>query len=109
MAITYQQIAPFGKIVWTKGIFEATEKNQEFRKEVVSFLSRHINHDWGCLTSKDDAASNDRSVKKANGGYIHSGYLASTGQHVWIITNGYNNHELGAEYCYTTVLFPKEN
>ena len=66
MTITYQQIAPFGKIVWTKGIFEATEQNQEFRKEVVSFLSRHINHDWGCLTSKDDAEMYCKNLDDVN-------------------------------------------
>ena len=65
MTISIQQIAPLGQITWTEGIEETTKKNEKFRQEIVSFLTKHINHDWGSLTSKDDAAMNDRAVKKA--------------------------------------------
>mgnify|MGYP006232326831 FL=1 len=108
MTISIQQIAPLGQITWTEGIEETTKKNEKFRQEIVSFLTKHINHDWGSLTSKDDAAMNDRAVKKADGGRLHSGYQASNGQKIWIVTNGFGNQDLGAEFCHTTVMFPSE-
>ena len=51
---------------------------------------------------------NDRAVKKADGGRLHSGYQASNGQKIWIVTNGFGNQDLGAEFCHTTVMFPSE-
>jgi hypothetical protein len=93
---------PFGQLVQTASIFDASLEHQPFFDFIRSCVSRHLSGDWGdCCPS--DAGLNDAALQ--GGGRLFSVYLIPAGlfpaeRHVWIITE--------SDRSYTTVLFPSE-
>jgi hypothetical protein len=83
-----------GKIVMTKGVFNAVNGDQE---EVQTCLRRHLLNDWGDLDAEDIKA-NDVAVKV--GGRILSAYHLKDGTKIWIITEW--------DRSVTTILLPEE-
>ncbi len=83
-----------GQIVATPGALAALEKAGQ---ELVEFLTRHVNREWGDL-SPEDQRGNDYSVE--NGFRLLSSYSTNAGDTIWIITE--------ADRSATTLLLPEE-
>ena len=81
-----------GQIVATPGALELAEQGID----LLAYLLRHINGDWGDLC-EEDKAENEFSVK--NGYRILSSYTTPQGK-LWIITE--------ADRSATTFLLPEE-
>ena len=86
----------FGKLVWTRGINDRVAVDPLFARFVMESLKRHINCDWGEL-STEDKRENDFSLDK--GLRLFSSYQRDD-RHIWIITE--------ADRSVTTILFPEE-
>ena len=72
----------FGKLVWTRGINDRVSVNHLFARFVMESLKRHINCDWGEL-STEDKRENDFSLDK--GLRLLSSYQLNDWK-IWIIT-----------------------
>ena len=84
-----------GQVVATPGAIRALEENN---LDAWTFLSRHANGDWGCI-SEEDQLENQRSVSE--GRRIMSSYaLNERGGKLWIITE--------ANRSSTCLLLPSE-
>lgn len=83
-----------GQVVATPGALEAFEKTGQ---DVMNFLTRHIQGDWGDLT-QDDKEENEFSL--THDLRLLSAYHLSDGTKIWIITE--------ADRSATTVLLPEE-
>ena len=83
-----------GAVVATPGAIEALAAADQGPRE---FLERHLNGDWGEVSS-EDWALNDRSVR--DGLRILSAYMLKTSVKIWIITE--------ADRSVTTILLPEE-
>ena len=81
-----------GQIVATPGALELAEQGVD----LLAYLLRHLNGDWGDLC-EEDKAENEVSVK--NGYRILSSYPTPQGK-LWIITE--------ADRSATTFLLPEE-
>lgn len=76
----------------TPGVLDAVP-----RSELFSALQRHLQGDWGDLSSTD-RRNNGQALRK--GGQLFSVYHSSTGVKFWIITE--------ADRSCTTFLLPSE-
>jgi hypothetical protein len=88
-----------GKTVLTPGALKAL---QEANQTPLEFLERHQNADWGDLEIGDKAA-NERAM--VEGDRIWSKYTLTTGQGIWVITEGKDDD---GERTSTTILLPHE-
>lgn len=70
---------------------------QEAKQEPAEFLNRHANGDWGGV-EEEHKRENERAVRE--GLRIHSAYLSSTDEEIWVITE--------ADRSVTRVLLPDE-
>ena len=86
----------FGKLVWTRGINDRVAVDSLFARFVMESLKRHINCDWGEL-STEDKRENDFSLD--NNLRLLSSYQLNDWK-IWIITE--------ADRSVTTILFPSE-
>lgn len=82
-----------GRLVSTPGALEVMER---CNVSPWYLIERHSNGDWGCV-SKDDAESNDRSVKDDT--RILSAYMVGE-EKVWVITE--------SDRSSTCILLPSE-
>jgi hypothetical protein len=83
-----------GRIVATPGALVALEKvGQELRE----FLTRHVNRDWGDVSS-EDKEENDYNLE--HGFRVLSSFRTNAGHRLWIITE--------ADRSATTLLLPEE-
>ena len=71
--------------------------SQLSQEDILSGLARHINGNWGDLTS-DDRQENDLALER--GSRLLSAYQATNGTKFWIITEG--------DRTVTTVLLPED-
>jgi hypothetical protein len=83
-----------GLIVATPGALAALEKAGQ---EPGEFLTRHVNREWGDLSS-EDKKENDHSLEY--GFRLLSSYRTNAGDRLWIITE--------ADRSATTLLLPEE-
>lgn len=84
-----------GQVVATPGALAALEKAGQGPFE---FLTRHVNQDWGDVSSKDKR-ENDYSLE--HGFRLLSSYRTNAGDRLWIITE--------ADRSATTLLLPEES
>ena len=89
----------FGSVVATPGAATALKESGQSPWE---FLCRHLAGDWGDVDA-DDRAANDQALK--DGSRILSSYRLKSGEKIWIITEGEDDHGNRAS---TTVLLPDE-
>lgn len=92
-----------GKIMVTRGIYEAIKENSRFAAEVNLSLQRYAVKDWGNL-SDDDKQANEESLKYPDDLYLLTAYETCKGK-IWIITNRISEN---AGDNATTVCFPSE-
>jgi hypothetical protein len=83
-----------GQVVATPAALEALPRNQQ---ELLGFISRHVQGDWGDL-DEGDKQENELSVK--HGLRIVSAYHLRDKTKIWIITE--------ADRSVTTVLLPED-
>jgi hypothetical protein len=83
-----------GRIVGTPGALAALT---EAGKTPAEFLRRHISGDWGDVDDEDRQANEQSLLEDSR---ILSAYKLSTGEQLWIITEG--------DRCSTTLLLPSE-
>ncbi len=83
---------PTGQLVATPGALEAITAT-----DLSTFVSRHINGDWGDLCAEDKLL-NESAL--AHGDRLMSSYTTKQGVKIWIITE--------ADRSSTTVLLPEE-
>lgn len=88
-----------GRIVATIAALSALERSRE---SVFTFLSRHIQGDWGDALPPEDATANERALK--DGSRLLSAYQLATGQALWIITESEDD---GVRFA-TTVMLPSD-
>lgn len=93
LAPVYQRFS-LGQCVVTPGALVALIFN---RVEPYQLLARHVQGDWGDLTSEDKAL-NDQAV--TNGGRVLSAYSLTNGEKIWVITE--------SDRSATTLLLPSE-
>lgn len=86
-----------GELVITRGIFDAMDKSDNFRKGLDFAILDFKNGVWGD-TCAEDAALNNEAVKSGND-RIFAVYHAD-GRKIWIITE--------ADRSRSTILFPFE-
>jgi len=89
----------FGQVVATPGAVDALK---EAGQSPWEFLCRHLAGDWGVVDAEDKAA-NDRALR--DGSRLLSAYLLKSGEKIWVITEGEDDHGHRAS---TTVLLPDE-
>ena len=92
-----------GKIMVTRGIYEAIKESDRFAAEVNLSLQRYAVKDWGNL-SDDDKQANEESLKYPDDLYLLAAYETCKGK-IWIITNRISEN---AGDNATTVCFPSE-
>lgn len=92
-----------GKIIVTRGIYEAIKESDRFAAEVNLSLQRYAVKDWGNL-SDDDKQANEESLKYPDDLYLLAAYETCKGK-IWIITNRISGN---AGDNATTVCFPSE-
>jgi hypothetical protein len=89
-----RQKFPVGEIVATAGVMALAEKGVD----LMAYLKRHVQGDWGDLDDHDKAA-NDDSLKYG-GEWLLSSYEIADHGTIWIITE--------ADRSKTTLLLPDE-
>lgn len=92
-----------GKIVVTRGIYEAMKENDRFAAEVNLSLQRYVVKDWGCLCD-EDKQTNEDALKYPDDLYLFAAYQTCKGK-IYIITNKISEN---AGKNATTVCFPDE-
>lgn len=90
---------PLGQLLATPGALEALHESGQSPAE---FLLRHVQGDWGDLSS-DDKLLNEEAL--TDGSRIMSVYRTNKGTKLWIITEAAD--ENGHRVC-TTCLLPDE-
>lgn len=90
---------PLGQLLATPGALEALAESGQSPAE---FLLRHVQGDWGDLSS-DDKQLNEEALN--DGSRIMSAYRTSKGTKLWVITEAAdeNGHRV-----WTTCLLPDE-
>jgi hypothetical protein len=88
-----------GRILATPGALEAIRDSGQSPAE---FLSRHLQHDWGCVSESDRRLNN---AALGDGSRILSAYETSQGIRLWIITDAADN---AGNRLSTTILLPQE-
>lgn len=83
-----------GRLVATPGAIEALQRNEQ---NPIDLISRHVNWDWGQVSTRD-AQSNNYAAK--HGERVLSSYKLRDGTSVWIITEW--------DRSATTLLLPDE-
>ncbi len=83
-----------GEVVATPGALEALA---EADQRPLEFLDRHLNGDWGEI-STEDWEQNDLSLRE--GSRVLSAYTLKTSVKIWIITE--------ADRSVTTILLPDD-
>ena len=86
-----------GYVVMTRGIADAMEDNEVFKREVDKAFEKYMSCDWGD-TCKEDAEMNNEAVKTGED-RILAVYKTDKGK-IWIITEW--------DRSYTTILFSNE-
>lgn len=86
-----------GEVVQTRAIYEASERNKQFYREVQAAFKLYLACNWG-KTSKEDKPLNDAAVKNGND-RILAKYGTSEGD-IFIQTE--------SDRSYTTVFFCNE-
>ena len=111
MTATFTDIASYGALIFSATTHHRIESDADFAIDANAALGRFLHRDWGD-TCEEDAESNQASIAAAEagnpGGTVMGSYTTRTGTKLWIICSGFGQHKLGADYCYTTVLFPSE-
>ena len=92
-----------GKVVVTRGIDAAMEKNSKFAAEVNLSLQRYIVKDWGDL-SENDKQANEDALQYPDDLYLLAAYQTCKGK-IHIITHRISEN---AGDNSTIVLFPDE-
>lgn len=85
-----------GKLVMTSGIQNIINENPNYQYELVNYLNRYLNEDWGDLCDSDKQMNED-AIK--NNERILASY-ATTGGSIYIITE--------RDRSYTTILLRNE-
>lgn len=70
---------------------------RQYNLHPIRLIARHLNGDWGDVSSEDSAANQDAL---ANGGQILSCYVMPGGERLWVITE--------ADRSVTTILLSCE-
>lgn len=83
-----------GQVVATPGALEALQRNGQM---ALTFVSRHIQGDWGDLSDEDSYMNDMALVHDAR---ILSAYGLNDGTRIWIITE--------ADRSSTCLLLPEE-
>jgi len=83
------------------------EIDNQFASDISNLIRLYVDGDWGDL-SADDWEENIIACRNESGGRLMGAYKTYDQTRLWIITDGYNQQDLGPDYCYTTVLFPEE-
>lgn len=86
-----------GRVVITRGVNDLMASNEEFAKQVMLSLKRHLAGDWGEVCD-DDRVTNELSLR--DGGRLFSVYKREGMPIIWVITEW--------DRSVTTVLFPDE-
>jgi len=92
------QLFKLGQLVMTTGVSDEVSGDIEFTKFITNSLRRHVNGDWGDMSS-GDKEENNLSLKEGNL-RIFSAYKDARFPKIWIITE--------ADRSATTILFPEE-
>lgn len=92
-----------GKIMVTRGIYEAIKESDRFAAEVNLSLRRYAVKDWGCL-SDEDRHTNEEALKNPDDLYLLVAYQTCKGK-IYIITNRISEN---AGDNLTIVCFPDE-
>ena len=85
-----------GKLVMTSGIQNIINENPSYQYELVNYLNRYMNEDWGDLCDEDKQMNED-GIK--NNERILASYLTTSGK-IYIITE--------RDRSYTTILLKSE-
>lgn len=85
-----------GKLVMTSGIQNIINENPSYQYELVNYLNRYMNEDWGDLCV-DDKQMNEDAIK--NNERLLASYVTSGGK-IYIITE--------RDRSYTTILLRSE-
>ncbi len=85
-----------GKLVMTSGIQNIINEKPSYQYELVNYLNRYMNEDWGDLCD-DDKQMNEDGIM--NNERILASYLTTSGK-IYIITE--------RDRSYTTILFASE-
>lgn len=101
----------YGPLLFTCGVNEWIGNNSLKLEFVSNCLSAYIQGDWGTI-DEEDAEANRRAMKhrglRVMAVYPLPDGCAAPDDKLWVVTDGYGNHRLGVDYCYTTVLWPSE-
>ncbi len=85
-----------GKLVMTSGIQDIINEKPSYQYELVNYLNRYLNEDWGDLCDSDKQMNED-AIK--NNERILASYT-TTGGNIYIITE--------RDRSYTTILLRNE-
>lgn len=90
---------PLGQCLATPGALEALAEASQSPSE---FLVRHVQGDWGDLSSEDKQLNDEALI---DGSRIMSAYRTSNNVRIWIITEAADEN---GHRCCTTALKPEE-
>ena len=102
-----------GRLVHSHFVSARSEYDSEFCNAISKITDRFRKGDWGDIPEEDKQLNIDTitAEKSGNPGMTLMGsYMTDCPNPVkiYIMTSGYGNQHYGADYCYTTVLFPEE-
>ena len=86
-----------GQLVVTGGVNDLMASNEEFGKQVMLSLKRHVAGDWGEVCD-EDRVTNELALR--DGGRLFSVYKSEGMPNIWLITEW--------DRSVTTVLLPDE-
>ena len=110
-ATTFPDIASYGALIFSAEVHSRIESDADFAADSNAALGQFLRRDWGEIC-EEDSDSNNASIAAAEagnpGGTVMGSYITRDRTVVWIICSGFGQHQKGANYCNTTVLFPSE-
>ena len=104
----------FGPLMLTAGVSGWASADGKAAAFIGHCLTRFNRGDWGEMKYPDDIKDNDEALRRKDGGRVLASYdipddaPACDDDRLWIICDGVGNQHLGADFCYTTILWPSE-
>lgn len=95
-----------GTLVATATVNGWIQEDHSIQSSLTQALDRFFCGDWGEM-DQDDKQLNELTLEEGEG-RLMGVYHLSNGERIYIITSGYGDQDLGADYCNTVVMAPSD-
>ena len=97
-----------GPVVLTSGIQQWLADEPHVETQLKVRLKQFLDGDWGEVNNSEEDSEQNRKTITRKAGRLMGSYSLIDGRIFWIITDGYGQQKLGADFCHTTLLLPDE-